>query len=538
LILRILACLLMAFAVWAASSEDVARQLAARALKAQVSGETVRAYLLFAEAVKRDPRNPTYRTGRDSLETAAKLLRDNDIESADVSTDIKEAEQAADNPGPPALEPAAALDWSKKLESIPHLDAKPGKQTFDLRANEIDLFQKIAAAYGLRAVWDPQLTSQPDIRFDLSDTDLKTALEALTAVTHTFVFPISTHAIFFARDTEDKRNELEPTILLTTVVPEALSEKDVVDAANAVRGVLGLRSFGWDSFNRTVLVRDRATRARVAQSLLEALLLPKAQVSLEVQFLTLDSQTNYHYGLALPTSYQLLNFGHIGHFQSILPTLASAMNIATFGGGSTLLGLGIGDSTLFATYSKTAARTTYQAVMVASDGQTANLHVGEKYPIPQTLYTGFQQSAASIYNPIGQVTLEDLGLLLKMTPRVNGDGDVSLDVEAEFKTLSGQTFNTVPAIAQRKFTGSVVLREGEWAVITGLDESSTNATRNGIAGLSNIPGVNQVLSENTRAKESSNTLVVIKPTITRLPMSNTVTPQYLLGPIRGERVVL
>src|SRR6478672_10108837 len=141
------------------------------------------------------------------------------------------------------------------------------------------------------------------------------------------ILPISPHAIFFARDTEDKRNELEPTILLTMAVPEALNEKDVIDAANAVRGVLGLRSFGWDSFNRTVLVRDRATRARVAQSLLDALLLPKAQVSLEVQFLTLDSQTNYHYGLALPTSYQLLNFGHIGHFQSILPTLASAMNI-------------------------------------------------------------------------------------------------------------------------------------------------------------------------------------------------------------------
>jgi general secretion pathway protein D len=276
----------------------------------------------------------------------------------------------------------------------------------------------------------------------------------------------------------------------------------------------------------------------VAQSLLEALLLPKAQVSIEVQFLTLDSQTNYHYGLALPTSYALLNFGHIGHFQSILPTLTSAMNVAMFGGGSTLLGLGVGDSTLFATYSKTAARTTYQAVMVASDGQTANLHVGEKYPIPQTLYSGFQQSAASIYNPIGQVTLEDLGLILKMTPRVNGEGDISLDVEAEFKTLSGQTFNTVPAIAQRKFSGSVVLREGEWAVITGLDESSTNATRNGIAGLSNIRGVNQALSENTRARETSNTLVVIKPTIIRLPMSNTVTPQYLLGPIRGERVVL
>jgi general secretion pathway protein D len=538
LIFRIVACLGAAFACWAAAGPDVARELAGRAIQAQVSGETVRAYLLFAEAVKRDPHNPTYRANRDSLATAATLLRDNGIESADVTVDIREAEQAANNPRPSPLEPVTEVDWNKKLQSIPHLEADPGKRSFALRANETALFENIASSYGLRAIWDPQLTGQPDIRFDLSEADWKTALEALTAVTHTFVFPISAHTLFFARDTEEKRNELEPTILLTTVVPEALSEKDVIDAANAVRGVLGLRSFGWDSTNRTVLVRDRATRARVAQSLLEALLLPKAQVSLEVQFLTLDSTTNYHYGLALPASFQLMNFGHVGHFRSILPTLTSALNFAAFGGGSTLFGIGIADATLFATYSKNVAHATYHAVMVAGDGQTANLHVGEKYPIPQTLYTGFQQSAASIYNPTAQITLEDLGLILKMIPHVNGDGDVSLDVEAEFKTLSGQTYNTVPAIAQRKFTGSVVLREGEWAILTGMDESSTKLTRNGIAGLSDIPGVNQALSENTRARESSSTLVVIKPTILRLPMSDTVTPQYLLGPVRGERVVL
>ena len=188
--------------------------------------------------------------------------------------------------------------------------------------------------------------------------------------------------------------------------------------------------------------------------------------------------------------------------------------------------------------SKNVAHATYDAVMVAGDGQTANLHVGEKYPIPQTLYTGFQQSQSSIYTPAAQITLVDLGLVLKMIPHVNGEGDISLDVDAEFKTLSGQTFNTVPAIAQRKFSGNVVLREGEWAVLTGMDESSTNLTRNGIAGIANIPGVNQALSENTRMRTASSTLVVIKPTITRLPMSDTVTPQYLLGPVRGERVIL
>jgi hypothetical protein len=36
----------------------------------------------------------------------------------------------------------------------------------------------------------------------------------------------------------------------------------------------------------------------------------------------------------------------------------------------------------------------------------------------------------------------------------------------------------------------------------------------------------------------SDTLVVIKPTITRLPMSPEVNAQYFLGPVRGTRVIL
>jgi general secretion pathway protein D len=177
------------------------------------------------------------------------------------------------------------------------------------------------------------------------------------------------------------------------------------------------------------------------------------------------------------------------------------------------------------------------------DGQPASVHFGVKYPIPQTLYTGFAQSAsasnsASLYNPLPQIEQEDLGLALKMTPHVNGEGDVAIDVEAEFKSLGTIVFNTVPSIDQRKFAGNVILREGEWAVLAGLDQNSINRSRNGLAGLSDIPGVNQLLSENTRDKASSQTLILIKPHVTRLPISATISPQYLVGPVRGFKVLL
>jgi general secretion pathway protein D len=201
------------------------------------------------------------------------------------------------------------------------------------------------------------------------------------------------------------------------------------------------------------------------------------------------------------------------------------------------VGVGLTDATLFATYSKSTSKVLYDATVVVSDGQTANFHVGDKYPIPQTIYTGSQQSS-SIYNPIGQVTLEDLGLVLKLTPRVNGDGDVSLDVEAAYKALGTQTFNTIPSIAEREFKGTVTLARGQWAVLTGIDQDTFSKTRTALAGLGQIPALGQIFTEHTSDSQRSNTLLLIKPTITTLPMSATISPQYLLGPVRGERVLL
>lgn len=537
--LRIFACPLLAAACLAAS-DPIAARLARQAHDAQASGQVVRAYLLYAAAAARDPQNPTYGPNRDALAAAAKLLTKADIQTADISHDM----EAAQNPSPgtePPLEFATLRDWQgdEKLQPLPHLLVDSSTRDFDLRGDEKTLFQAVTSAYGIRAIWDPQSTPETaDFRFEIAQADFRTALEALTAITHTFVFPIAQRVIFVARDTETKRSELEPQVLLTFPLPNVLGQTDLIEAANAVRAVLNLRAFGWDSANRIVLIRDRYTRARVARSLLEALLLPRAQVSIEVQFLTFDSDRSYHYGVSLPTAFRFVDFGHIGAFKSILPSLSNSTNFLAFGGGATLFGFGLTNATLFASFSSSFSRTLFDATVVVASGQTANLHIGDKYPIPQTLYTGFQATNASIYNPVGQVSLEDLGIILKMTPRVHGDGDISLDLEAVLKALGSQTFNTIPAIAQREFKGSVSLREGEWAVLAGMDLDSRSVTRSGFIGLSQIPGLGQALSENTHNSQTSNTLLLIKPTVTRLPMSAAISPQYLLGPRRGERVLL
>ena len=522
------------------AADAIAARLAHQADKARSAGQVVRAYLLYAEAAVRDPHNSTYAANRDALASAAKLLTKANVQDADISADL----QAVENEGPGKSEPPVEItsqkDWERgeDLQSLPHLQFSPDSASFDLKGDERTLFQQVTAAYGIRVTFDPQLEPKSGLRFQIDHADFHTALEALTAATGTFLFPIAEKHIFVARDSEEKRSQLEPQILLTFPLPNALDQKDLIEVANAVRGVLNMRAVGYDSVNRTVMIRDRITRAHVAQSLLEALLLPKAQVSFEVQILSIDEERSYHYGLALPTSFALADFGRLHGFQTLLPSISNAAKFLTFGGGATLFGIGLGDSTFFATYTNSSSRNLFDATVVVSSGQTANFHVGDQYPIAQSLYTGFNQGSSSIYNPVPQISLVDLGIVLKLTPRVSGDGNIGIDLEADYKALGNQTFNTVPAISQRTFKGTVNVREGEWAILAGLDANSVNATRNGLIGLSQIPGLNQLLSENTRDTQTSNTLVVIKPTVTRLPMSASISPQYLVGPVRGQRVLL
>ena len=286
------------------------------------------------------------------------------------------------------------------------------------------------------------------------------------------------------------------------------------------------------------MIRDRITRAHIAQSVLQAVLLPRAQVSLQVQFLAFDSERTYHYGLSLPTSYQIGDFITPGSFQRVLPTFSSAVRMLAFGGGATIFGVGLADATLFANYSNSYSRSLYDASVVVADRGTANFHIGDKYPIAQTLYTGFTQSTPSIYNPVPQITLEDLGLILKLTPRVNGYEEIGLDLEADVKSLGTQTFNSIPAVAERSFKASITLREGQWAILAGLRSNSHSLTRSGLAGISQIPGLQELLSDTTRDTQMSQTMLVIKPTITRLPMSGDIQPQFFLGSSRGQRVLL
>jgi type II secretory pathway component GspD/PulD (secretin) len=185
----------------------------------------------------------------------------------------------------------------------------------------------------------------------------------------------------------------------------------------------------------------------------------------------------------------------------------------TFGGGASLLGLGVTSAQLFANVSKSSASTLLSSEVVAIDGQPSTLHVGDKFPLVTNSYIGNTSGNGKVFTPPPTFSFEDLGLILKITPHVHGTDDVSLEVDAEFKLLGAGAVNGIPVISSRKYESKVDLQTGEWAVLAGLMTRSESSTITGIPGLSTIP----LLRSNTAKRDDGETLIVLKPHVLILP---------------------
>jgi type II secretory pathway component HofQ len=481
-----------------------------QAQKAERAGQTVRAYLLYAQAAAADPTNLAYWERAQALRPMASLMKDTQPVPQDLAPDKvdrtlfgsitdQDLEQAR-KPLPPAA-----------------LKAAPGRQDFDLRGDSKLLWEQVAAAFHLMVVFDTAYQPVPTIRLQLSSADYRDALRALEAATNSFLTPVSDRLIFVANDNPGKRTEFEGTAAVLIPFPETISVQELQEISTGVRGTLDMTRLMIDSQRHVILIRDRVTKVRLAEKLFQDLLRPRAQVAIEVEILTTDQSSALSYGLSLQSSFPLVSFVTKKNLLTSIPS--GFANFMAFGGGASLLGFGVTNAQLFATVAKASASTVLRSEIVALDGQPSTLHVGDRYPLVTNTYIGNTSGGGTVYIPPPTFSFEDLGLLLKVTPHIHGTDEVTLDLDAEFKLLGAATVDGIPVISSRKYESKTRVMTGEWAVLAGLMTSSEARTITGIPILSLIP----LLRKNDVNTDYGQTLIVLKPHLLILPPSESAT---------------
>ncbi len=513
----------------ASDASDAASHLARAAAKAERKGDVARAYVLYSHAYALDPSNLAYGQFMHNLEVLSKL--DPRLKGEEDAIRKEPEPEAGLDDG--LFGELTASDAADALKPLPptELKAKPGLQDFDIRGDGKTLYKQVAKAFGLLVVFDSEYSASPTTHFQLEQVDYRTALRAVEMATDSFVIPVGDRLLFVAADTPTKRQQFERNVSVTVPIPEAVSAQEVQDIVNAVRSSMDIQKVTVDTTNRIVLMRDRISKVRPAQAILESLMRPHPQVLLEVELRSLDSSDMLQWGLPLPSSFPLIDLGTIAKYVAPASIPAGFTSFLTFGGGATFLGIGIASANLFANVSNSLTTTVYRADLTASQGLPATLHVGSKYPLVTSSFTAGLSSTATAGStyPSPTIQYEDLGFELKLTPHVQGRDELTLEVEADYTLLGQVQADGIPAINERKFTSTVRLREGEWAILTGLMSKSDALSFSGIAGLGGVPLVGKLLGSNSRDTEYTNTLLVIKPRLLNLPPTESPVPPLLTG---------
>ncbi|WP_161790384.1 type II secretion system secretin GspD [Inquilinus limosus] len=162
------------------------------------------------------------------------------------------------------------------------------------------------------------------------------------------------------------------------------------------------------------------------------------------------------------------------------------------------------------------------------DNQTAQLKVGDQVPI----VTRQQQSTENPDAPIvNNVEYRDTGVILQVTPRINPDGQVDLDIRQEVSNVvEGAPDAINPTIAQREVGTSVAVASGQTVILGGLISDRQSIGKSGVPVLRDIPLVGNLFSGVNNSDQRTELVILITPKVIR----NAVDAKAIAEEFRGR----
>jgi general secretion pathway protein D len=153
--------------------------------------------------------------------------------------------------------------------------------------------------------------------------------------------------------------------------------------------------------------------------------------------------------------------------------------------------------------------------LVVLDNQQAMLQVGDEVPIATRSEVGVIVPNAPVVN---NIEMRNTGVILKVTPRVNANGVVTLDIVQEISNVvknSADTATLTPTISQRKVQSSVAVASGQTVLLGGLISNRSEKNRSGLPILSELKFIGDIFSQNTGSSERTELIIFIRPQIIR-----------------------
>jgi type II secretory pathway component GspD/PulD (secretin) len=433
---------------------------------------------------------------------------------------------------------------------------KDEKHSFHLHSNTRQVLQDVFRAYGIEATLHDSVQSKP-VRMDIDDATFAEAMRALEILTQTFYEPLDPHRVLVAKDTRENRTQFQRQQLETIYLP-GLNDKELQEALTVAKNVFDVQQ-AVNEPNSSSLTVKAPTRTLAAFNKTMALLEDgKSEIDLNVKVIEVAHVSDRETGVTAFQQTSVYNVyseinSVLSQNQSLVQEVISAGLVANdttlanqvailailvasgeltgtpfnsgflpFGGGLTQNILSPGPATLTMSLNSSDTRTLDDIHLQLADQEEGTYKIGERYPIETSSYSSvalpttsaLSTTAAAAAQTIPQIQYQDIGLTLKVTPKVLRTNDVALTLSLKISALGGTALNDIPILNNQEASGVLTVKDGETAVLLNNLSRSESRALSGTPGISDIPGLEDI-SDITKDQNVARLLILVTPTVTR-----------------------
>jgi len=371
------------------------------------------------------------------------------------------------------------------------------------------IFQALGKYAGINFVFDEQFRDV-SLSIDLTDRTFEQAMSFLCLASKNFYRPIDEKTVIIVPDQPMKRMQYELNAIKTFYLSN-LNAQEVQNAlAMMIRTPYKAPSIIIDKNLNSVTIRDTPNAVNLAEKLLRRWDKSKGEVIIDLEIMEVSRLRMQKLGIDLGQNAVSGRYSGSGTF----PTdgwfglkdidLSRATNYQ------------LSLPSMFLQFLETDADTKIiaQPRLRGIGSEDIKYMVGQKVPVPQTTFTPFAAGGIS-QQPIINYNYQDVGIDVKIKPRIHYEKEVTLELEIKITSIGGKGIADIPIITTREVKNVIRLKDGETNLLAGLLKDEERKSLKGIPGLKGVPFLGALFSSTDTTIEQTDVILTITPYIIR-----------------------
>ncbi len=513
--------LILALAAWGCQTLSTDYRQGAKAEMGQRYEEAV---LYYQRAALNNPKEPVYRLALARARATASLFFLQEARTFVAQNKRKEAEvsytkalffdpqnfRAAEELKALTAVPAKPKKPAERIEGPVQLKGAGEPLNLSFR-NEVSLrsiFQTLGRVAGVNFLYDDTFRDS-NLAIDLTGKDLQQAVNFLCVASKNFSRVIDERTVIIVPDNVQKRMQYELNAIKTFYLSNIDASDVQMRLTQMIKTMYKVPAIQVDKSLNTVTVRDTPQAVALAEKLLGMWDKPKGEVLIDVEIMEVNRTREKNLGIDLSQGalglqfnpgtldengffpIQGTDFADLANYQITVPTALASILASD------------SDTKMIA-----------QPKVRGLAGEKIEYVVGQKVPVVNSQFAAY--AAGGVSNvPITNYTMTDVGITIKITPKVHLEGEVTLEIELTISSIAGYVNNLIPIIANREIKNTVRLKDGETNLLAGLLQDQERRSVGGVTGLKDVPLLGNLFGATKKQVEQTDVVLTITPHILR-----------------------